>query len=76
MCVSIAMLLITGFLFYAAIGAIVACLFVTFGVTRVDSGAVGSSIAFRLLIVPGAAVMWPMILWKWLQATHKIGRVS
>lgn len=46
-------------------GAIFAIAFITFGVARIDPLAAGSSIAFRLLIVPGTLVFWPLLLLRW-----------
>lgn len=50
---------------YFAVGALVALAFVAFGVARVDEAAKGSSIAFRALIVPGCAALWPLVLLRW-----------
>lgn len=53
---------------YAAIGLILALAFVTVGVGKVDHAAAGAPWSFRLLILPGAAVLWPVIARKWLRA--------
>lgn len=45
---------------YAIAGLIFALLFVTFLVKRVDSGAQGWAIGFRILIIPGVVAFWPM----------------
>ena len=34
---------------------------------RVDPGAQGMTLAARLLIVPGLAVLWPLMLARWLR---------
>jgi len=52
---------------YAAIGAVTALAFVSLGVTRVQPAPV--SFAARILILPGAAVLWPYVLVRWLKAT-------
>jgi len=44
--------------------------FVIKGVTRIDENAVGSKWGFRLIIIPGSIVFWPLLLRKWLKA-HK-----
>jgi hypothetical protein len=54
------------FLAYAALGVLFAIAFVTAGVSRVDPVAKGSSIGFRLMILPGAAALWPLLLWRWI----------
>jgi hypothetical protein len=51
---------------YAAIGLVTALAFVCFGVTRVQPAPV--SLGARILIVPGAAALWPYILTRWLKA--------
>ncbi len=50
---------------YASLGLVFAVPFVWLGVQRVDSEAQGSSIGFRLLILPGVATFWPMFLYRW-----------
>jgi len=55
---------------YAAIGLAVALPFAAVGIGRVAEGARGSSVAFRLLIVPGAVVLWPIVLLRWV-ATYR-----
>ena len=51
---------------YAGIGAITALAFVAFGVTRVQPGPV--TLGARILILPGAAALWPYVLARWLKA--------
>lgn len=53
---------------YASVGAVFAAFFVTRGVQRVDSQAQGAGLAFRLLIFPGAAAFWPLLVSRWVQA--------
>ena len=53
---------------YAAAGLVFAVAFVSLGAPRVDSQAVGASFWFRLLIFPGAAAFWPLLLRIWLRA--------
>ena len=50
---------------YAVIGLAFAVPFVWFGVQQVDFEARGTGVAFRLLILPGAAAFWPMFLSRW-----------
>lgn len=56
------------FLAYWATGLVFAVAFASFGIQRVDPVAKGSGAAFRLLIMPGAAVLWPVLLQKWIAA--------
>ena len=53
---------------YAVIGVMAALAFVTFGVTRVQPGAV--SLGARVLILPGAAALWPYVLGRWIEARN------
>ena len=52
---------------YAVAGFVFAAIFVSVGVQRVDSEARGSRITFRLLIAPGVAAFWPMLLVRWIR---------
>ncbi|MBI1369836.1 MAG: hypothetical protein GC162_14420 [Planctomycetes bacterium] len=52
---------------YFIAGLLFAMAFVTLGLTRVDHAAAGSGFAFRLMLVPGAALLWPVLAVKWLQ---------
>ena len=54
---------------YAGLGLLFAVPFVFRGVQRLDSEAKGSGIGFRLLILPGAASLWPLFLYRW---THGV----
>ena len=54
---------------YAIVGVLFAILFVLRGVQSVDHRAQGASIGFGLLIFPGAAAFWPLLLMRWLRAT-------
>ena len=51
---------------YAAIGLLTALAFVMVGITRVQSASV--SLGARILILPGAAALWPYVLFRWLRA--------
>ena len=62
----IAILLVYAFYLYALLGVVFAFAFVTIGVKRIDSQANGSSVAFRLLILPGSVAFWPLLLRRWI----------
>ena len=55
---------------YAILGAVFGVLFVTAGVGRVDHAAIGAPWSFRLLIWPGVAALWPLMLMKWIRANR------
>jgi len=50
-------------------GLLFAIPFVIKGVNAVDEGAHGSSTGFRIIIIPGVMVFWPLLLKKWRKAT-------
>jgi len=51
---------------YALVGMLFAIAFVTVGVRRVDSGAEGTGVGFRLVILPGSIAFWPLLLRRWI----------
>ncbi len=61
-----AMILLVGLALYAAAGVVIAVAFAVFGVTRVQPMPV--SVGARVLIVPGAAALWPYVLVRWLKS--------
>jgi hypothetical protein len=52
---------------YLALGLVFAIAFASFGVGRIDPAAHGATLGFRLLIVPGSALLWPLLLRRWLR---------
>jgi len=52
---------------YLACGLLFAIPFVLFGVQKADPHAVHGSWGFRLLILPGVATLWPLLLRRRLQ---------
>ena len=55
---------------YLASGLVFAIFFVTKGVTVVDENAKGTGIGFRIILLPGATLLWPLLLKKWLKMRH------
>ena len=53
---------------YAGAGLLFAIPFLVWGLPRIDAAARGSSLAFRLLILPGTAALWPVLLKLWLRS--------
>lgn len=51
---------------YLISGVIFAVLFSFRGVERVDPEAKEGTWGFRLLILPGATVFWPLLAYRWL----------
>ncbi len=51
---------------YALAGVAFAVLFLPRGIVRVDPRVAGAPKALRLLILPGVAAFWPVLLWRWI----------
>jgi hypothetical protein len=64
------MLLLYGLLYafglYALLGIVTAVAFVTVGVTQVLPYSM--TIGARILLLPGAAALWPYVLMRWLKS--------
>jgi len=67
----IAIFLLSAFAVYLIPGVVFALGFVLFGVEKVDATAHGATPGFRLIIIPGAVLLWPILLRKWLKAAKK-----
>lgn len=54
---------------YLVVGLLFSIPFVTKGVTMIDpDGAKGTKWGFRVIIIPGTIVFWPILLKKWINA--------
>jgi hypothetical protein len=54
---------------YAAAGLLIALAFVAIGAPRLIAPAPGHtpvSLGARILLIPGAVLLWPLVLWRWL----------
>ena len=51
---------------YFGLGLVFAILFAWRGAGAVDPAAQNGSLGFRLLIVPASALLWPLLLRRWL----------
>jgi len=67
MIIEIMLLLIALYLF---LGFIFAIAFLIKGIDLVDDGAHGSTFGFKLIIIPGVIVFWPVLMKKWLIAKN------
>ncbi|MDX1907066.1 MAG: hypothetical protein SF053_08535 [Bacteroidia bacterium] len=65
--VTIAWILVGLLYAYALAGLIFACWFVFGGVHRTDPGMKDSGWWLRLMLLPGAAALWPLLLRQYLQ---------
>jgi hypothetical protein len=63
---------VSGFLvLYLSCGLIGGSAFVTAGVGKVDAAARGTSVCFRLLILPATVAFWPLLAAKWIKAVRR-----
>jgi hypothetical protein len=53
---------------YGAVGLAVAVAFVSFGASRALPEPIPLSIGARILIFPASALLWPVVLRRWLRA--------
>ena len=56
---------------YLSCGLLFAIPFVIKGVSKIDEGAQGGSVGFRIIIIPGTMIFWPVLLRKWIRETKK-----
>ena len=52
---------------YLLLGFLFAIPFIIKGVLQIDEGAHGSGWGFRIIIIPGTMVFWPLLLKKWMR---------
>ena len=57
---------------YLLLGVLFVFPFLTKGLSKVDEGAHGGTIGFKIIIIPGVIVFWPVLLRRWIQAGKKI----
>lgn len=54
---------------YLICGLLFALVFVFRGVEIIDEAAKGSTIGFKIIIIPASTVFWPLLLIKWIKAS-------
>lgn len=67
---SLAQALATAVECYLVVGVVFALAFAWRGAGAVDPAAKSATLGFRLLILPGSAVLWPWMLAKWRRAAR------
>jgi hypothetical protein len=60
---------VAAFYGYAIVGLVFAAAFVTTGVSSMDKQAHGAGLGFRLIIFPGVAAFWPLLLYRWIRGS-------
>lgn len=68
---NIANFIVLGLATYATVGMLFAIAFVVKGVGSIDATAAHAPLGFRLIILPGAAALWPLLLRRWLRARDR-----
>ena len=58
---------------YLICGFVFALIFIFRGAEMIDEGAKDSTIGFKVIIIPGTTVFWPLLLAKWIRASKKTG---
>lgn len=67
----IAVLFLTLLGIYLACGLVFAVPFIIWGAKAIDPHAAHGSWGFRLLIIPGAAAFWPLLMHRWVRHIHE-----
>jgi hypothetical protein len=52
---------------YLVFGLVFAAAFTLTGAGKLDPAARHSTWGFRLIIIPGAAALWPLLAWRWVK---------
>ena len=55
---------------YGLAGMVFAAAFVSRGIHRIDPVAEHAPLGFRLIVVPGVAALWPLLLVRWIRAVR------
>jgi hypothetical protein len=64
--------LLTALASYLGLGLVFAILFVIRGVGRIDPHAAHGSWGFRILILPGTVLLWPILARRWLSRAQQL----
>jgi hypothetical protein len=60
-------LAIDGFFIYLGIGLVFSLWFVSVGAKKIDEGMEGTPFHFKLILIPGSILIWPVMLIKSLR---------
>ena len=58
---------------YLLVGVLFVIPFLMKGLNKIDEGAHGSTIGFKIIIIPGVIVFWPVLLSKWMKGNMNHG---
>jgi hypothetical protein len=62
------MILLYAIALYVLVGLVTAVAFVIFGITQVLPHSATVTTGARILMLPGAAALWPYVLFRWLKS--------
>ena len=57
-------------LIYLGLGVLFVIPFLIKGISKVDEGVHGGTTGFKIIIIPGVIVFWPVLLKKWLRVKN------
>lgn len=63
--------ILIGIAIYVVAGFVFAMTFISKGIHRIDEGAHGTGWGFKLIIIPGTIVFWPLLLKKWVEQNRR-----
>ncbi len=58
-------MIVIGLGVWFGLGGVIALIFLSFGVSRIDEAAKGASFLFRSMIFLGCTILWPVVLFRW-----------
>jgi hypothetical protein len=68
---SVATILLFAVALYVAAGLVTGIAFVLFGITRALPHPVTVTVGARILLLPGATLLWPLVLSRWLKSRNR-----
>jgi hypothetical protein len=60
--------ILLGLALYAAVGAVTALAFVSFGISQVLPHPIPVTVGARILLLPGSIALWPYVVLRWRKA--------
>jgi hypothetical protein len=66
----VAEFVVDAFAIYTLAGLLFSAVFVSYGIHRVDPMAWHAPVGFRLIVIPGVAALWPLLLRRWIRSTR------
>ena len=73
---TVVLIILVAVVVYVSLGALFTILFQIKGLHKIDEATHGSPIGFRLIIIPGCVLLWPVLLAKWIKSGNQNQSVS